>query len=234
MVRWQQWGQAHGSWVMHRRHGLWYPHAQLAPLQRAPGAACCRHLPVSSMPQPAVHLSCMPRPHHPPTHQPHTHRPHLSPGQVDWTPPDLPPGGAVYSGERFGNEPFQTETDSLAASWDEFVDEETGVEYYSYQASGINFHRGLAVLQESKAVCSVSMRHGAAHQRLAYFPRKNCPGLRAGVRCMLRAWCFKYNSPVWTHNSRGHTRSNIATAVQHRCLNSSTRVRARQATWAHR
>ncbi|KAL4419982.1 hypothetical protein ABPG75_007080 [Micractinium tetrahymenae] len=52
---------------------------------------------------------------------------------ADVTPPYQPEGSSVYSGQDFTNVASQGETSALAASWDPFQDDETGVDFYSYQ-----------------------------------------------------------------------------------------------------
>lgn len=52
---------------------------------------------------------------------------------ADTSPPYLPDGSSVYSGQDFSNQASQSETQALAASFDPFVDDETGIDYYSYQ-----------------------------------------------------------------------------------------------------
>ncbi|PSC75196.1 Helicase sen1 [Micractinium conductrix] len=52
---------------------------------------------------------------------------------ADVTPPYQPEGSSVFSGQGFSNVAAQAEVSALAASWDPFVDEETGIEFYSYQ-----------------------------------------------------------------------------------------------------
>lgn len=56
-----------------------------------------------------------------------------SPIAVDYTPPELPNGRAVYCGESFLCSPISTDLHSLAVSWDPFVDYQSGVVSYSYQ-----------------------------------------------------------------------------------------------------
>lgn len=52
---------------------------------------------------------------------------------ADTTPPFLPNGASVYSGQDFTNQAVQSELSAMAASWDPFIDEETGVASYSYR-----------------------------------------------------------------------------------------------------
>ncbi|KAH7623655.1 putative Adenylate cyclase [Nannochloris sp. 'desiccata'] len=55
------------------------------------------------------------------------------PVSVDNTPPELPPGSAVYSSQYFSNALAQTDTYGIGVSWDPFEDPESGIRQYSYQ-----------------------------------------------------------------------------------------------------
>lgn len=52
------------------------------------------------------------------------------------SPPALPPGSTVYSSPSRSDRATQSGTSSLGASWDPFIDPETGVVSYSYQVYG--------------------------------------------------------------------------------------------------
>ena len=52
---------------------------------------------------------------------------------VDATPPQLPPGSAVYSSQYYTNYLAQIDTNGIGVSWDPFQDPESGIESYSYQ-----------------------------------------------------------------------------------------------------
>lgn len=77
------------------------------------------------------------------------------PVTVDSTPPYLPSGAGVYSGQYYSNVPAQLNTNGIGVSWDEFLDPESGVKQYSYQVfqyisdepgseNGIHDHTGPA------------------------------------------------------------------------------------------
>lgn len=55
------------------------------------------------------------------------------PVTVDSTPPVLPDGKGVYSGQYFSNVPYQTNTNGVGVSWDPFEDAESGIKQYSYR-----------------------------------------------------------------------------------------------------
>jgi class 3 adenylate cyclase len=55
------------------------------------------------------------------------------PVSVDNTPPELPPGSAVYSSQYFSNALAQTDTNGIGVSWDPFEDPESGIRQYAYQ-----------------------------------------------------------------------------------------------------
>lgn len=60
------------------------------------------------------------------------------PVTVDYTPPVLPAGSAVYSGQYLANIPAQTNTNGIGVSWDSFEDDESGVQQYAYQVFEYN------------------------------------------------------------------------------------------------
>lgn len=52
---------------------------------------------------------------------------------VDFSPPYLPLGKAVYTGEYFNNIAAQLSSNGMGISWDEFQDPESGITTYYYQ-----------------------------------------------------------------------------------------------------